>query len=76
MYMYICNLLHVHNLYISVFDKLIWCIIGPKNFLFGTAQFILWASGAINYDYIVTNSITSLLIGSRCISNGTHINHF
>ena len=30
--------------------------------------------GAINYDYIVTNSINSLLIGSRCI-NGTHTNH-
>ena len=23
--------------------------------------------GAVNYDYIITNSITSLLIGSRCI---------
>ena len=28
--------------------------------------------GAVNYDYIVTNSINFLLIGSRCIS---HINH-
>ena len=28
--------------------------------------------GAVNYDYIVTNS---LLIGSRCIPNGTHTNH-
>ena len=28
---------------------------------------------AVNYDYIITNSINSLLIGSRCIpSNGTH----
>ena len=41
----------------SVFHKLIWHTIGPKNFLFGTAQFSLWASGAVNYDYIVTNSI-------------------
>ena len=31
--------------------------------------------GAINYDYIVTNSISSLLIGSRCIPNGAHTNH-
>ena len=31
--------------------------------------------GAVNYDYIVTSSINSLLIGSRCISNGTHTNH-
>ena len=26
--------------------------------------------GTVNYDYIVTNSINSLLIGSRCIPNG------
>ena len=31
--------------------------------------------GAGNYDYIVTNSINSLLIGSRCISNGAYTNH-
>ena len=30
--------------------------------------------GTINYDYIVTNSINSLLIGSRCIPNGAHTN--
>ena len=48
-----------------VFDKLIWCTIGPKSFLFGTAQFSLWASGAVNYDYIITNSINSLIIGSH-----------
>ena len=57
-------------MYVSVFDKLIWCTIGPKSFLFGTAQFSLWASGAVNYDYIITNSISSLLIVSRCIPNG------
>ena len=26
---------------VSVFDKLIWCIIGPKSFLFGTAHTVL-----------------------------------
>ena len=62
--------------WLSVFDKLIWGTIGPKSFLFGIAQFSLWASGAINYDCIVTNSINSWLIGSRCILNGTHTNHF
>ena len=61
---------------LSVFDKLIWHTIGPKNFLFGTAQFSLWASGTVNYDYIVSNSIKSSLIGSRCIPNGAHTNHF
>ena len=32
--------------------------------------------GAVNYDYIVTNSINSLLIGSRCNPNGVHTNHY
>ena len=44
--------------WVSVFDKVIWCTIGPKSFLFGTAQFSYWASGAVSYDYVVTNSIT------------------
>ena len=32
--------------------------------------------GAVNYAYIVINSINSLLIGSRCIPNGAHTNHY
>ena len=39
----------------------------PKEVLFGTAQLSLGPNGAVNYDYIVTNSINSLLIGSRCM---------
>ena len=31
--------------------------------------------GAVNFDYIVTNSINSLLIGSRCIPNGVRTNY-
>ena len=31
--------------------------------------------GAVNYDYIVTNSINSLLIVSTCIPNDAHTNH-
>ena len=31
--------------------------------------------GAVNYDYIITNSINSLLISSRCFPNGTHTNY-
>ena len=59
----------------AMLDKLIWYTIGPKSFLFGTAQLTLWASGTVNYDYIVTNSIISLLIGSRCVHNGANTNH-
>ena len=32
--------------------------------------------GAVNYDYIVSNSGNSVLIGSRCIPNGAHTNHY
>ena len=35
----------------------------------------LSASGVVNYDYVVTNSINCLLIGSRCIPNDAHTNH-
>ena len=42
---------------------------------YGIAHFSPWASGTVNHDYIVTNSINSLLIGSRCIPNGAHTNH-
>ena len=57
-------------------DKLIWHTMGPMGFFIGTAQFSLWAIGTANYDCIITNSINSLLICSRCIANGTHTNHF
>ena len=59
-----------------VFDKIIRCTIGPKSFLFRTAQFSLWASGSVDYHYIVTNIINSLVISSRCIPNGAHTNHY
>ena len=31
--------------------------------------------GTVNYEYIITDSINSLLTGSRCIPNGAHTNH-
>ena len=43
--------------------------LAQHSYLFGT-------NGTVNYDYIVTNSINYLLIGSRCIANGTHDNHW
>ena len=69
-------------MYNSVFDKrtCMWCTIGPKSFLFGAAQFSLFGpDGAVtcNYDYtyVISITINSLLIGSRCIHNGAHTNH-
>ena len=59
----------MHN---TVFDKLIWCTIGPKSFLFRTAPFS-GPNGTVNYGYIVTNSINSLLIALRSIPNDAHI---
>ena len=55
--------------------ELIQRTIGPKN-LIGTAVLFLWPDGAVNYDYVVTNSINSLLIDSRCIPNGAHTNRY
>ena len=50
--------------------------IGPKSFLIWHCTSSLFEpDGAVNYDYIVTNSINSSLIGSRCIPNGAHTNH-
>ena len=43
------------------FDKLIWYTIGPKSFFFDLLSLVL--DGTVNCDYIVTNSINSLLIG-------------
>ena len=65
MYMHLYMYIHMY-MYINVFDKHIWHTIGPQSFLFCTAQFSHRASGTVNYDYIVTNSIISLLIGPRC----------
>ena len=67
LYLYTCSMVwySTHR----VFDKLIWCTIGPKSFLFGTAQFSLRASGTVNYDYVVIISY------SRCIPNRTFTNH-
>ena len=57
-------------MYISVFDKLIWHTIDPKSFCLTLHSSHFRPDGAVDYDYIVTNS---LLIGSKCISNGaTH----
>ena len=53
------------------------CILYVKyDILFGTVQCSLFEpDDAVNYDYIVTNSINYLLIGSKCIPNGAHTNH-
>ena len=68
--MYICTYMYM---YVSVFDKLIWPTIGPRSFTLHSSLF--GSDGAVNYDYIVTNNINTLLIGSRCIPNGAHTNH-
>ena len=68
---------HVHIYMTSVF--LISSYGAPlvqRAFYLAWPQFSPWARGAVNYDHIVTNSINSLLIASRCILNGAHTNHF
>ena len=68
---YMCdNYCGIRWIQFSVFNKLtcIWQTIFPKS-ASGLAQHssLFEPGGTVNYDYIVTNSINSLLVGSRCI---------
>ena len=65
--LYIHVIMHLHTVLlpcvcVSGFDKFIWRTIGPKSIVH------------FSHDYIVTNSINILLIGSKSIPNGTHTN--
>ena len=62
-------------MYIRVFDKLIGTPLAQRASYVAHHNSLFGPDGAGNYDYIVTNSINSLLIGSRCISNGAYTNH-
>ena len=44
------NYMHHERMNCSAPDKIICHTIGPKSFLFATAQFSLWASGTVNCD--------------------------
>ena len=63
--------MYIH-IYLAVFDKLIW----PHNW---SKELLIWnctgPDWLANYDYIVTNNINCLLIGSRCILNGAKTNY-
>ena len=59
--------------YISVF--LISSPLTQKASYLALYSSLFASNGTVNYDYIVTNSINSLLIGSKCNTNGTHTNH-
>ena len=74
MYMYI----HV-CIYISVFLISSYGTPMAKRVSYLTLHsFLFRFDGAVNYDFIVINSINSLLIASRCtcIPNGIHTNHW
>ena len=65
--MYVCISVFLINSYGAPLAKRA-SYLAQHSFLFGP-------DGTVNYGYIVTNSINSLLTGSRCILNGTHTNH-
>ena len=73
LYCYIYSSTSIRNTFVVTsvlnFDKLIWRTIGPISLALHSSLF--GPDGVVNFDYIVTNSINSLLIGSRCIPN-TH----
>ena len=73
MHMYLCIYMYIHfSVLISLYGAPLAQIasyLAQHNSLFGP-------DGAVNYDYIVTDSINSfLLIGLKCIPNGAHTNH-
>ena len=55
--------------YVSVFHKVIWPTIGLIASYLALHSSLIVLDGAVNYDYIVTSSINSLLSGSSYISN-------
>ena len=80
-FMYICMYIHYTYMYVHTYIP-VFLISSYGAPLAQRASYLALHSslfgpdGAVNYDYIVTNSINSLLIGSRCIPNGAHTNHF
>ena len=78
MYMYIHTYIHTYILMFST--SLYGTPLAQRASYLALHSSIFVPDGAVNYDYIVTNSINTLLIGSRstctctctCIPNGTH----
>ena len=68
MYIYTCTYKDVHEFLISSYGAPLTSYLALHSSLFGP-------DGAVNYDYIITNSINCLLISLRCIPNGTHTNY-
>ena len=67
---------HVHTIYKSVFLISSYGIsLAQRASYLAQHSSLFGPDGTVNYDYIVTNSINSLLIGSKCIPNGEHTNH-
>ena len=55
--------------------KLIWHTLAQRVSYLALQSSFFGTDGTVNYDCIVTNSHQPLLIGSRCIPNGTHTIH-
>ena len=71
----------LHNTYIQIYiytytQACTSASLAQRAFYLALHSSLFGPDGAVNYDYIVTNSINSLLIGSTCILNGTHNNQF
>ena len=76
--MHVSMYVHVCTVYVCVSVFLISSYGAPlaqRASYFALHSSLFGPDGAVNYDYIVTNSINSLLIGSKCIPNGTHTDH-
>ena len=77
-------IIHINNKFLIVNSKVLVSVVSISSYgapLAQRASYLAQHSslfvpdGTVNYDYIVTNSINSLLIGSRCIPNDVHTKH-
>ena len=73
-YMYKYSIVHVYMYALFLINLYGTPLAHGASFL-ALHSYLFGPDGAVNYDYIITNSINSLLIDSRCIPNGTHTNH-
>ena len=73
--MYIPSCTHIHITYIHVIPVLFISSYGaPLTLYFALVSSLFETDDTDNYEYLVNNSIKSLLIGSRSILNGKQTN--
>ena len=63
--------MYIHTTHIGVFDSSYGGTLAQRASYLAQHSSLFEPDGAVNYDYIVTNSVNWL----KCIPNGAHTNH-